>query len=654
MTKNEELKHAEDIFDALTESYLMHYGTPGMHWRQQGPGKRWQSQAVYAQGRLNPDARVKGQNEVNAAKKRMAIQNETLPGVPSDLLRKRYPSQKLSDLNRLDGKPTFETRREINHPSNEKGNEAGRHYNCPNCATAFEMQERGYDVIARPAKNGSNVGDIESNFENGKLRSVSGQIDLSKLSDLYKNMQNTEKRYKNTSFNNVKKRIDNAIEARKAFDDYYTELNNRRSEAADNAIRSIQSQGKNARGIVVVGWAQYENPSRRTSLYHAFNYKNENGELKFYDTQSNHGGAIKGYSADDAKKAIFPDIDPREIYVMRTDGINVTENVTNSVYSPTRKNNVLQHAESVFDALTESYLMHYGTSGMHWYRNGEGKRWQSQAVYAQGRTNPNAKTTDKKEVNADPTSPKNPNAKSHRNARIASDAVSLAVSLLMFNPAYAALSAKSIADAVLADQRTKKNEERLAKLEVDPESGLRLKSETSTEREDMKMINPGFRNYDDDTKNNCMNCTTAYELRRRGFDVAANKRDVGYTAKKIQEYFPGAKHNVIQPRETDYKSNLKASYGMNKALGKKILSELSQQPDGSRGNLMIDWPYGGGHSVVYEVNGGQVTIRDCQINKSRNTDRRILNDLLNYTVGASYIRTDNAKVDYDKIKEAVH
>lgn len=295
----------EHSFQELTDDFLKHYGTPGMHWRQQGPGKRWQSQAVYAQGRLNPDARVKGQNEVNAAKKRMAIQNETLPGVPSDLLRKRYPSQKLSDLNRLDGKPTFETRREINHPSNEKGNEAGRHYNCPNCATAFEMQERGYDVIARPAKNGSNVGDIESNFENGKLRSVSGQIDLSKLSDLYKNMQNTEKRYKNTSFNNVKKRIDNAIEARKAFDDYYTELNNRRSEAADNAIRSIQSQGKNARGIVVVGWAQYENPSRRTSLYHAFNYKNENGELKFYDTQSNHGGAIKGTPQMMPKKLSF-------------------------------------------------------------------------------------------------------------------------------------------------------------------------------------------------------------------------------------------------------------------------------------------------------------------------------------------------------------
>lgn len=395
MTKNEELKHAEDIFDALTESYLMHYGVSGMEWYK-NKAERYQSQAQYARFIPKPNGKVRGQNEVNAAKKRMAIQNETLPGVPSDLLRKRYPSQKLPDLNRLDGKPTFETRREINHPSNEKGNEAGRHYNCPNCATAFEMQERGYDVIARPAKNGSNVGDIESNFENGKLRSVSGQIDLTKLSDLYKNMQNTEKRYKNTSFNNVKKRIDNAIEARKAFDDYYTELNDRRSEAANNAIRSIQSQGKNARGIVVVGWAQYENPSRRTSLYHAFNYKNENGELKFYDTQSNHDGAIKGYSADDAKKAIFPDIDPREIYVMRTDGINVTENVTNSVYSPTRKNNVLQHAESVFDALTESYLMHIGVPGMEWYKN-KAERYQPQAQYARFIPNPNGRVRGQKE-----------------------------------------------------------------------------------------------------------------------------------------------------------------------------------------------------------------------------------------------------------------
>jgi len=43
--------------------YLIHYGVPGMSWRQHGSGRRWQSQAVYAQGQPNPDGKVRGQNE---------------------------------------------------------------------------------------------------------------------------------------------------------------------------------------------------------------------------------------------------------------------------------------------------------------------------------------------------------------------------------------------------------------------------------------------------------------------------------------------------------------------------------------------------------------------------------------------------------------
>lgn len=51
---------ALQLYENLKNDSLMHYGTPGMHWRQQGPGKRYQSQAVYAQGRPNPDAKVIG------------------------------------------------------------------------------------------------------------------------------------------------------------------------------------------------------------------------------------------------------------------------------------------------------------------------------------------------------------------------------------------------------------------------------------------------------------------------------------------------------------------------------------------------------------------------------------------------------------------
>ena len=54
---------ALELYYGMKNDELAHYGTPGMHWRQQGPGKRYQSQAVYAQGRPNPDAKVRGQKE---------------------------------------------------------------------------------------------------------------------------------------------------------------------------------------------------------------------------------------------------------------------------------------------------------------------------------------------------------------------------------------------------------------------------------------------------------------------------------------------------------------------------------------------------------------------------------------------------------------
>ena len=57
----------------------------------------------------------------------------------------------------------------INHIG---GSSAGRHYNCPNCASAFEMVERGYDAVARPKPNGSNVEDIEKLFKGGSLHNV--------------------------------------------------------------------------------------------------------------------------------------------------------------------------------------------------------------------------------------------------------------------------------------------------------------------------------------------------------------------------------------------------------------------------------------------------------------------------------------------------
>lgn len=59
------------------------------------------------------------------------------------------------------------------HPGIRGG---GYAYNCQNCAAAFEMRRRGYDVVSRKMQNGSNVGNIESLFKDGKMINPNSDI----------------------------------------------------------------------------------------------------------------------------------------------------------------------------------------------------------------------------------------------------------------------------------------------------------------------------------------------------------------------------------------------------------------------------------------------------------------------------------------------
>ena len=206
---------------------------------------------------------------------------------------------------------------------------------------------------------------------------------------------------------------------------------------------------------------------------------------------------------------------------------------------------------------------------------------------------------------------------------------------------------------------------RISELPVDPKTGFHLKDREWTEDEDMKAVNPAFKNFDKDTKSNCMLCTSAYELRRRGYDVMANKSEEGYPTPAIKRWFPKAEvKNVGHVFETYadilkldkdqqaklYHDRLKASRGENYEMTKKVVNELLAQPTGARGNLMITFPGFQGHSVVYEVtenkNKKQVVIRDCQSGQKLTPSH-----YLNYSIGAEYARLDNVDFDPKEIKE---
>lgn len=178
--------------------------------------------------------------------------------------------------------------------------------------------------------------------------------------------------------------------------------------------------------------------------------------------------------------------------------------------------------------------------------------------------------------------------------------------------------------------------------DVDPKTGLYLKHEGQyTEKEDLAAVNPGFKNMNSNTKNNCMLCTTTYDLRQRGYDVTARLDSIGYNMKDLKRWYPNAKMERTSRFGEDGKGISQKEYVA------RSINNLLKQGDGARGNMMVLFTTGGAHSIVYEVRNGSVVFKDGQANVVYRSPEKVLN----VTTGNAYARLDNIKPDYKKIKQ---
>lgn len=199
-------------------------------------------------------------------------------------------------------------------------------------------------------------------------------------------------------------------------------------------------------------------------------------------------------------------------------------------------------------------------------------------------------------------------------------------------------------EAAKSVKRNKEVEEVRSKSKIDEKTGLHLKSKESSKLEDMAMVNPEYKNFDTNTKNNCMLCTTAYDLRRRGYEVSAKKASYGYQEADVVRWYKGG-----EVEECSIANDL--SKQARRQHARNTIDYVKQQGDGARGNLMVYWTTGGGHSMAYEIENGQVVIYDCQSNKTYKGSS--VEKLLSNTVYSECMRLDNLEVDWDYIKEAV-
>lgn len=224
---------------------------------------------------------------------------------------------------------------------------------------------------------------------------------------------------------------------------------------------------------------------------------------------------------------------------------------------------------------------------------------------------------------------------------------------------------------------------------VDELTGFRKITKEMTDLDNLQAINPGrtaglFKKKGlktieiiDGSSTNCMLCTTAYDLRKRGFDIRAGK-ELNHTGFMPDELFPkiyknykgttdikmfdGDQMKVLDAVRNIVKNNggsiynsddvAKAGQIMLKDKFNNVLSEIDKNPAGSRGNIMVWWGSGGGHSMIWEKDAsGAIKFMDGQTNQVYDN---FFDDIFSKTtvVDPTHIlRTDNLEINPEGMRE---
>ncbi len=219
------------------------------------------------------------------------------------------------------------------------------------------------------------------------------------------------------------------------------------------------------------------------------------------------------------------------------------------------------------------------------------------------------------------------------------DPAVLALLALYTAPIAITVGASAIHDAKISSD-IKKYEKHRATEETDPKTGLKLKDNPdATVKQDMRDINREHEYWmfhgdeREGTTRNCMLCTTALDLKRKGYDVKAGKVKNGFNDDELKKWYK--KPEITRDRIEE------------------IFRKLEKEPEGSYGNFMCTWEMGGGHSMFYRIENGKVAVYDAQSNQYYKDIKT--SDLYHYMWGGqnrtAYCRTDNLEVNIDYLKE---
>lgn len=189
----------------------------------------------------------------------------------------------------------------------------------------------------------------------------------------------------------------------------------------------------------------------------------------------------------------------------------------------------------------------------------------------------------------------------------------------------------------------------------------------------VKPANPGFDQGAIGTRMNCRRATFAYEMRRRGYDVAATRTTKGRGQNAAGVY------NAVNPEQDIARSGLssiltrfgrddakqrktgeRTSYwegiqrqgivGENQiipssegSLSENLYKSLKQQPNGARGEVSLQFGMGG-HSVAWEIVHGKPVIFDAQTGK-KYSNAESFSEIGNLANHLGYTRLDDRQLN---------
>lgn len=193
-------------------------------------------------------------------------------------------------------------------------------------------------------------------------------------------------------------------------------------------------------------------------------------------------------------------------------------------------------------------------------------------------------------------------------------------------------------------------------------SKFKKKKKQYSVEEDLKAVNGSNKILN---RSNCIKCTLAYEMRRRGYDVKADKALFGKDAEIVtNKCFQNVKNTSIpghgtkelltngRTNEKFKKDEKLALRGTNIKLYNDTIKHMSKQPD-SRGQMTVLFnSTNGGHSFLYEVKNHKVQFMDAQLGMIY--DEPFIKKVLSSSTICEHQRLDNLEVNDKYIKRFIH